>query len=231
MKRLLLLAVILLSLVLSSFAGKSPADYPLKVHILQQMWASHNVRYSEYKATGWGNIWADDSVHAFEFTYDCSFGLRKTARNEPYLAKWKKPQLRLALLASQIGKSDKYHECELKTTVHEGVYILGAGGISEMSQQNYKAWKAKHDAAGAGQPGDATVSSAVSRLSIASTPDSGEIEIDGEFMGNTPSVLELDPGEHSITVRKAGYKAWEKKVKLAAGEIKLNAELEQDGSK
>ena len=150
MKRFSLLAVFLSGMALSSFAGKSPSDYPLKVHILQQNWASHNVRYNEYRATGRGNIWEGDAVHAFEFTYDCSFGVRRTARNEPYLAKWKKPQLRLALLESQIGKTDKYRECEMKTTVHEGVYILGGGGISEMSQEEYKAWKAKRAAAGTG---------------------------------------------------------------------------------
>ena len=143
MKRFGLLAVFLSGIALAAFAGKSPSDYPLKVHILQQNWASHNLRYNEYRATGRGNIWEGDSVHAFEFTYDCSFGVRRTARNEPYLAKWKKPQTRLALLESQIGKSNKYRECELKTTVHDGVYILGGGGISEMSQDEYKAWKAK----------------------------------------------------------------------------------------
>jgi hypothetical protein len=62
-------------------------------------------------------------------------------------------------------------------------------------------------------------------------PNGAEIEVDGEFMGNTPSVFELDPGEHNITVKKTGYKDWEKKVKLTAGEIKLNAELEAEASK
>jgi PEGA domain len=229
MKRHVLLIAASLSLPPLVFAGKNPADYPLKLHILQQNWSSHNVRYNEYKGTGRGNIWEGDSVHAFEFTYDCSFGLTRTARNEPYAAKWKKPQQRLALLAAQIGRNDKYQECELKTTVHAGVYILGARGISEMSQEDYKEWKAKRAGAGA-QPETATPLSA-SKVSVASTPESAEIEVDGEFMGSTPSVLELDPGEHNIAVRKAGYKAWERKLKVTAGEIKVNAELEAESPK
>ena len=225
MKRFSLQAAVLICLSLSAFAGKNPADYPLKVHILQQAWGSHNVRYSDYRATGRGNIWDGDVVHAFDFSYDCSFGVRRTARNQPYLGKWKKPQQRLALLAVDIGKPDKYHECDLKTTVRPGVYILGQGGIVEMSQADYKKWKATRSAP------PASAVAGVSRLSVESTPDNAEIEIDGEFMGNTPSVLDLDSGEHTVTVRKAGYAAWERKMKLAAGDVKLNAELEQERSK
>lgn len=226
MKRFSFLAAVLIVLSLPAFAGKDPAKYPLKIHILQQAWGSHNLRYSEYQATGRGNVWDGDAVHAFDFSYDCSFGVRRTARNQPYLGKWKKPNQRLALLAFDIGKADKYHECDLKTTVHPGVYVMNAGGIAEMSQAEYKDWKAKQSS----RP-NVVASSGVSRLSVASTPDSAEIEIDGEFMGNTPSVLDLDPGEHMITVRKPGYAAWEKKMKLVAGDVKVNAELEQEAAK
>lgn len=112
----------------------------------------------------------------------------------------------------------------MNTTVREGVYIVGGGGISEMSQDDYKVWKAKRAAAG---PAEAAAG-APSKVSIASAPDSAEIEVDGEFMGNTPSTLELDPGEHNIAIRKSGYKPWEKKLKVTAGDVNLNAELEPE---
>jgi hypothetical protein len=229
MRRFSFFAAFLLALSMFASAAKKPADYPLKVHVLQQNWSSHNPYRGEYKATGRGNIWDADSIHAFDFTYDCSFGLTRTARNQPYLAKWTKPHLRLTILAGEIGRNDAYRECKLETTVHEGVYILGAGGITQMSQEDFKVWRARRQATSDAQQNDG--SKTVSKLSVTSTPDSAEIEVDGEFVGNTPSKLELAPGEHSVAVRKAGYKAWEKKFKLAAGEIKLNAELEQDGSK
>ena len=226
MKRSLLIAV-LLSLSLTAFAAKDPSNYPLKVYIFQVAWGSHNVRYNEYRATGRGNVWEGDAVHGFDFTYDCSFPVRRTARNQPYLAKWKKAQVRLDLLASKIGTNDKYEECQLQTTVRMGVYVVSEGNISEVSQEEFKKVKAQRE----GAQNASAVSPGISKVSVASAPDSAEIEVDGEFMGNTPSVLELDPGEHSIAVRKAGYKAWEKKLKLTAGEIKLNAELEADGAK
>jgi len=223
MNRSFLIVVIFL-FSLSSFAGKDPANYPLKVHILQIAWASHIPRFNEFRATGRGNVWDGDSVHAFDFTYDCSFPVRRSARNQPYLGKWKKQQVRLDLLEPKIGSNNKYQECELQTTVHAGVYFFGDGNISEISQEEYKKAQARRDAA------QATLAGA-SKVSIASSPDSAEIEVDGEFMGNTPSTLELEPGEHNIAVKKAGYKAWEKKLKLTTGEINLNAELEADGSK
>jgi hypothetical protein len=219
---LFLLAIFLCCAVLA-FSSKNPADYPLKVHILQQSWASHNNYRNEFKGTGRGNVWEGDLIHAFDYSYDCSFGVRRTARNQPYIAKWKKPHLRLALLASQIGKQDKYQECILKTTVHEGVYILGRGGITEMSQAEYEDWKAKQQEYAAA-PGI----SSLSKLSIVSTPDGAEIEVDGDYMGDTPSTLELNAGEHRIAVKKTGFRVWEKTIKLAAGEITVNAELQQE---
>ena len=69
------------------------------------------------------------------------------------------------------------------------------------------------------------------KLSIESTPGAADIEVDGNFMGNTPSAIELSPGQHTIVVTKNGYQPWQRKIMLAPGDIKLNAELEQDPPK
>ena len=66
------------------------------------------------------------------------------------------------------------------------------------------------------------------KLSIVSVPDGADIEVDGNFAGNTPSDLAVPDGEHAITVKKSGYKNWERKMKVAAGSnIRLSAELEK----
>lgn len=64
------------------------------------------------------------------------------------------------------------------------------------------------------------------KLSIASNPDGAEIEIDGAFMGNSPAVLELEPGDHTVTLRKAGYRLWQRKMRVSAGQARLNGALE-----
>jgi hypothetical protein len=66
------------------------------------------------------------------------------------------------------------------------------------------------------------------KLSVASTPDNADIELDGSFAGNTPSDLQVAEGEHTITVKKAGFQDWVRKMKISAGSsVRLNAELEK----
>ena len=66
------------------------------------------------------------------------------------------------------------------------------------------------------------------KLSVASAPDGADIEVDGSFVGNTPSDVQVTEGEHTVTVKKAGFKDWERKLKVSAGSsVRLNAELEK----
>ena len=66
------------------------------------------------------------------------------------------------------------------------------------------------------------------KLSIASVPDGADIEVDGSFVGNAPSDVQLPDGYHTITVKKTGFKDWERTLKVTGGSnVRLNAELEQ----
>lgn len=66
----------------------------------------------------------------------------------------------------------------------------------------------------------------VTKVSIASTPAGADIEVDGGFVGNTPSTIDVAPGDHTITVSKNGFTKWERKLKASGGNVNLNAELE-----
>ncbi len=68
---------------------------------------------------------------------------------------------------------------------------------------------------------------AVAKVSVASTPGGADIEIDGSFVGSTPSVIEVSPGDHEVLMRKSGYRPWTRKMKVTGGEIHLDAELEK----
>jgi|HubBroStandDraft_6_1064221.scaffolds.fasta_scaffold00150_11 hypothetical protein len=66
------------------------------------------------------------------------------------------------------------------------------------------------------------------KLSIGSVPDGADIEVDGSFVGNTPSDLQVAEGDHTVTVKKAGFNDWERKLKVSGGSsVHLNAELEK----
>lgn len=63
-------------------------------------------------------------------------------------------------------------------------------------------------------------------LMVASTPPGADIEIDGGFVGNTPSTVTVAPGSHEVTVKKKGFADWTRKVNVTGGSVQLNAELE-----
>ena len=65
------------------------------------------------------------------------------------------------------------------------------------------------------------------RLTITSEPAGADIEVDGSFVGSTPSSIDLAAGEHRIIVKKPGYKSWERKIQTSGGDVKLAAELEK----
>jgi hypothetical protein len=62
-------------------------------------------------------------------------------------------------------------------------------------------------------------------VAIGSTPAGAEISVDQNFVGNTPSSLTLQPGEHLISVQKSGYQDWERKIRVSGGNVNLTAEL------
>jgi PEGA domain-containing protein len=69
------------------------------------------------------------------------------------------------------------------------------------------------------------------KLSLASVPDGADIEVDGSFVGNTPSDVQVTEGEHTVTVKKTGFKDWERKLKVTGGSsVHLNADLEKVAS-
>jgi len=68
-----------------------------------------------------------------------------------------------------------------------------------------------------------TVTSAL--IDISSTPSGADIEVDGKFVGSTPSSISLAPDDHDVVVKKAGFSAWEKKLSVSPGHISLAAEL------
>ena len=75
-------------------------------------------------------------------------------------------------------------------------------------------------------PVQQAAATSMTKLSIASTPAGADIEVDGGFVGNTPSTIEVALGDHTITVSKSGYKSWERKLKVTGGNVNLTAELE-----
>jgi hypothetical protein len=67
---------------------------------------------------------------------------------------------------------------------------------------------------------------AAAELEVSSTPDGADIEIDGNFVGSTPSTVGVVAGSHQLSVKKAGFKPWERKITVSSGHIKIDATLD-----
>jgi len=63
-------------------------------------------------------------------------------------------------------------------------------------------------------------------ISVTSNPSGADIELDGAFVGNTPSTIGVSAGDHTIDLHKSGYTTWERKIKVTFGKVEVSADLE-----
>jgi len=75
-------------------------------------------------------------------------------------------------------------------------------------------------------PSSVSQASTDAQLEVTSNPSGADVELDGNFVGNTPSSIGVLTGDHTISVKKAGYKFWERKIKVSSGRVNIFGELE-----
>ena len=78
----------------------------------------------------------------------------------------------------------------------------------------------------AGAAGAGSAGAERAKINVTSTPAGVDIEINGNFVGNTPSVLEVEPGKSEVKVTKKGFAPWTRTLTVTGGTVTLNAELE-----
>jgi hypothetical protein len=85
---------------------------------------------------------------------------------------------------------------------------------------------AKFGVAPPAPPVAAPAAQAQASLTIESTPAGADIEVDGNFVGNTPSTVNVAPGNHEISVKKKGFVDWTRKLNVTGGSVHLTADLD-----
>jgi hypothetical protein len=83
-------------------------------------------------------------------------------------------------------------------------------------------------AASTGLSGPPPIAPQQAQLQISSDPPGADIEIDGNFVGSTPSTVGAEPGQHQISLKKSGFKPWERKITVSTGQVNVNASLEPE---
>ena len=102
-------------------------------------------------------------------------------------------------------------------TIPKGTEITAyASGDTKLDQAKFQV----------GNGASASVNTAATgQIDVASTPSGADIEIDGKFVGSTPSSITVAPGDHEIAVKKAGFAVWNRKVTVSTGHVNISAEL------
>jgi hypothetical protein len=52
---------------------------------------------------------------------------------------------------------------------------------------------------------------------VKSTPPGCDINVDGKYMGSTPSTIQLAPGEHEVSIEKEEMTPWQRTMTVTAG--------------
>ena len=69
---------------------------------------------------------------------------------------------------------------------------------------------------------------AIASIQFSSDPSGAEITVDGNYAGNTPSLIKLKPGTHSVKITKNGYAPWVRSINTEGGESRnIAADLEK----
>ena len=68
----------------------------------------------------------------------------------------------------------------------------------------------------------------ISSVAVTSAPNHADITVDGKFLGTTPSTVRIASGDHSVTIEKEGFKAWQRMMTLIpGGSITLDVTLDK----
>jgi hypothetical protein len=71
----------------------------------------------------------------------------------------------------------------------------------------------------------ASAPAAATGLTVEASVPNCDIEVDGSFVGSTPSTLNLAPGKHEIVVKKTRYQEWSRSMMVGSGAVRLSAEM------
>ncbi len=114
------------------------------------------------------------------------------------------------------------------TVIEDAVKWVNDGGLTNATAVAVVGQGAAAASQTAASPTTVSRATAAGKISVISVPDGADIEVDGSFVGNTPSDIQVTEGEHTVTVKKTGFKDWGRKLKVSGGSsVHLNAELEK----
>jgi hypothetical protein len=127
--------------------GRTAADYPLRIQVLDVNWHSHynqNRVLDFVDGEGRANLFENKEPRGFDFGYTCNERFRGSMGYETYMARWKKPGRELEILVPVMGKPGVGDACVLKVDMKDTVYFKHNGMTGEEPAAVLKDWMEKH---------------------------------------------------------------------------------------
>lgn len=134
--------------------------------------------------------------------------------------------------SAMLNTKDNGASCELQVqTAYSGLGNNDAGDFKKRVEESLAKLKGQPEQVASPTPDAAPAAPAQASLSVDSAPAGADIEIDGGFVGNTPSTITLAPGSHTVNIKKKGFLPWTKTLAVTGGTVRLNAELDAEPAK
>lgn len=207
MKRIFL-SILMLSLVVPAFASTHKDNFNVSC---QELW--RGVKDTLRNSGKYGIIAIDNE----EMTASYNMGGNLMAKR---------------VNSAVLNSKDNDASCELQIqTAYSGLVNNDAGDFKKRVDESLAKLKGQPLPTPGVVQATASAAPAQASLAIDSAPSGADIEIDGAFVGNTPSTLSLAPGSHSVSVKKKGFVAWTKTLNVTGGTVHLNAELDAEPAK
>ena len=238
LKRLPVAVLIFFVLSVSAFAKKDNGDFPLTVHItavrMEQgqngVSGSGNTdsqgNYSSSVDGGGSYTW---KLYTAQIEGDQKIYELSTPRMRRVAGGWfVRPSYWLSV-GDYIGRWNEGGTLEIQ--FHANGKLLHQTFHIETEQVQPTSTPSSSAPVPAAAPASDTPTGLMASISVESNVPGADIEIDGAFVGNTPSTVSVAPGSHQIAVKKKGFTDWTKTLKVTSGSVHLNAELEQEPTK
>jgi hypothetical protein len=125
-----------------ALASPNPADFPLRVHVVQNSNRTHyHDRMMDYvDGEGRGDLFENGLPRGFDYGFRCDDRVRVSPGYETYPARWKKSGRELEILQPVMGKPGVLWACSLKVDMKDTVYVRHNGLVDERSAAKFKEW-------------------------------------------------------------------------------------------
>jgi hypothetical protein len=125
--------------------GHNAADYPLRVHIVQNSNRTHyHAREVDFvDGNGRADLYENGQPRGFDYGFRCGDRVLVSTGYETYPARWKKADRELEILQPVMGKPGTWQTCDLNVDMKDMVYVRHNGLVDEEPPAKFKQWMDK----------------------------------------------------------------------------------------